>query len=65
MSKTDNFAKKQIDYEDDIVVVYDASGKCVYKGSEDFEPMKDCDWKWNNKKEQYEYDEYIKICLDI
>lgn len=57
---------KRINYEDDIVVVYDKSGGVIYKGEEDYEPMKYEDWKWNNEKQYYTLgDDYIKVCLDI
>ena len=37
-----------INYDDDIVVVYEvfSSGEPVYTGLEDYEPMKDEDWKY-------------------
>lgn len=57
--------RRRIDFEDDLVIVYDESGKQIYKGIEDYEPMKDCDWKWSNDKKAYEYEGYIKICMDI
>lgn len=61
-----NFDKKQIEYDDDLVLVYDDSNSnLIYKGIEDFEPMKDCDWIWNSSMNLYQYENYIKICLDI
>lgn len=39
----------KIEFEDDLVVVK-KNGKVVYKGTEDYEPMKDEPWKWDGKK---------------
>jgi len=55
---------KRIEFEDDIVVVYE-DGKVIYKGEEDYEPMKYEDWKWDSSKKHYTFENYIKVCLDI
>lgn len=57
--------RRRIDYEDDLVIVYDESGKQIYKGIEDYEPMKDEPWKWDNSEQVYKFKKYIKVCLDI
>ena len=59
------YIRKQIDAEDDIVIVFDEEDNQIYKGIEDYEPMKDCDWKWYNDIQAYKYLGYLKICLDI
>lgn len=57
---------RRINYDDDIVVVYDKSGDVIYKGMEDYEPMKREDWRWNKEKQYYTLgNDYIKVCLDI
>lgn len=57
--------RRRIEYEDDIVVVYDENDKVIYKGLEDYEPMKDENWVWNSSMQAYILDSYIKICLDV
>ena len=57
--------RKQIEFEDDIVIVYDESGKEIYKGAEDYEIMKDEPWKWSSKEKSYSLGELTIICLDI
>lgn len=32
---------------------------------EDYEPMKDENWTWDNSLQAYILESYIKICLDI
>lgn len=54
---------KRIDYDDDLVKVY-KNGKEIYSGIEDYEPMKDADWKWDNNKKYYTYKDMIKVCLE-
>jgi len=54
---------KRIDYEDDLVVVYDANGNEIYKGLEDYEPMKYEDWEFDNSLGAYRLDGYVKVCL--
>lgn len=54
---------KRIQYEDDIVIVYNASGKEVYRGLEDYDPNKDLDWEWDEATGRYEYKGWHKVCL--
>ena len=54
---------KRIQYEDDLVVVYDPSGEEIYKGMEDYEPMKDENWKWDMFHGYYTLNGYVKVCL--
>lgn len=69
MKKYKQFQRKRAEFEDDLVIVFDENDKIVYKGIEDFEPMKDEDWKYNNKEIYYsltyEGVTYLKIYLDI
>lgn len=59
-----NFESKKIEFDDDLVVVYQ-NGREIYKGIEDYEPMKDEKWTWDNAKKCYTLgDEYIKVCID-
>lgn len=55
--------RKRIDFEDDIVKVYDGN-KEIYAGAEDYEPMKDEDWKWDNTNKYYKFGKYIKVCCE-
>lgn len=65
MSKSyKNFERCKIEYEDDIVIVYDENGKLVYRGIEDYEPMKDENWQWDNNEKLYRFENYIKICIE-
>lgn len=63
------FPCKKVEFDDDVVVIYDESKSIVYKGIEDYSPMVDDGWKWNSELQAYEltlYNEtYYKICLDI
>ena len=54
---------KRIDYDDDLVKVYQ-NGKEIYSGIEDYEPMRDADWKWDNTNKYYTYKDMIKVCLE-
>lgn len=63
---------KRIDFEDDVVEVYDAkTGELVYSGSEDYESMKDGPWKFDKDLGAYRLEtdvdgkhfSYIKNCL--
>lgn len=72
--KSRNYPKKRIEFEDDIVIVYadvDISyGREIYKGLEDYEPMKYVHWEWDNGNKCYRFRDadghhYKKICLDI
>lgn len=56
---------KRIEYEDDIVIVYDEAGNIIYKGMEDYEPMKRENWRWNNNKKYYQLNGYVKVCLEV
>lgn len=56
---------KRIEYEDDIVIVYDEAGNIIYKGMEDYEPMKRENWRWNNDKKYYQLNGYVKVCLEV
>ena len=57
---------KKIEYEDDLVIVYNEEGSIIYKGLEDYEPMRYENWKWNEEKQYYTLgNDYIKGCLDI
>ena len=64
---------KKINFEDDLVVVYDAeTGEQIYSGLEDYEGMKDEPWKWDNSLGAYRLEadvngkhySYIKNCVD-
>lgn len=55
--------RKRIDFEDDIVRVYDGN-KEIYAGAEDYEPMKDENWKWDEANKYYKFDKYIKVCSE-
>jgi len=62
----DTYQRKCIDYEDDIVLVFDSDNdEEIYRGLEDYEPMKDSDWIWSQELQAYKFDHFIKICLDI
>lgn len=65
MKSYKSLERRRIDYEDDLVIVYDESGKQIYKGIEDYEPMKDEPWKWDNSDQVYKFKKYIKVCLDL
>lgn len=52
-----------INFEDDTVIVYDGDEE-IYRGIEDYEPMKDENWKWDEKTKSYVFDNYRKICLE-
>lgn len=65
------YKRKRIEYEDDIVIVF-VDDRQTYKGIEDYEPMKDENWKWDSSIQAYTLDDprtngqtYIKICLDV
>lgn len=55
--------RKRIEFEDDIVRVYDGN-KEIYAGAEDYEPMQDENWKWDNTNKYYKFDKYIKVCCE-
>ena len=55
---------KRINFEDDLVIVYDAkTGEVLYKGLEDYEDMKDEDWKWDDSIGAYRFGDFIKDCV--
>lgn len=56
---------KEIEYEDDIVIVYDAEGREIYRGLEDYEPNKDEPWVYNEKTREYTYNGMRKVCLAL
>ena len=51
---------REIRYEDDIVVVKDKKGHVIYKGMEDDEPNKYEDWRWNESRNLYEWNDLVK-----
>lgn len=59
-------AGKRIEYEDDVVIVTNKN-KVMYKGIEDYEPMKDANWKFvvttKSGKGHYECGQYRKYCV--
>lgn len=59
------YNRKRIDFEDDFVIVFAENEQQIYKGIEDYEPMKDADWKWDPSENVYRFDKYIKICLEV
>lgn len=54
---------KRIQYEDDLVIVYDEKGNVAYRGIEDYDPNKDLDWRWNAAAGHYTYLGWTKICI--
>ena len=52
-----NISKKKgkgtINFEDDIVAVYDETGDIWYKGLEDYDPNKDMNWKYDKTFQRY------------
>lgn len=61
----ENIKYKPIEYEDDLVVVYDSGGEEVYKGLEDYEPYKDENWEWDSNSNTYKCNGFTKVCLDV
>ena len=59
-------AGRRIQYEDDLVVVTQGK-KIIYKGLEDYCPMRDLPWKFvvttKEGKGHYEYADYKEYCL--
>lgn len=55
--------KGRINYEDDLVVVYDKKGNIIYKGLEDYEPYKREDWRWDESIKGYRFEDMVKICV--
>ena len=59
----ESYPRKKIELEDDFVIVYEID-EIIYKGIEDYDPMKDVDWKWDSTNKIYTYGNFIKICVD-
>lgn len=61
--------RKRINYEDDIVIVYNPKGEVDYKGIEDYNQYRDADWTWNEEHKYYTHvhdgKTYYEVCLDI
>ena len=59
--------RSRIRYEDDIVVVIDTStDKELYRGYEDYEPMKREMWLWDEDQCCYRLGQFlVKICLEV
>lgn len=56
---------RRIEFDDDLVVVIDTkTNQEIYRGIDDYEPMKDMPWQWNSKEKSYYLDHYKKYCLD-
>lgn len=65
-----DIVRKKIEYDDDLVIVYDENNNAIYKGMEDYEPLNNEDWKWNKKLQAYELQMpdgniYTKVCLSV
>lgn len=57
---------KRIDFDDDIVAVYNPQGKVIYKGLEDYDPHKRDDWRWDGSKGYYtnpDHPGFVKVCF--
>ena len=52
---------KRINYDDDIVAVYDDKGKKVYEGMLDYSPYQLDDSKWNEKDKNYDLPKGYKM----
>ncbi len=48
-----NMKTKRITHDDDIVIVKNHNGNIIYKGMEDYEPMKDELWIWEDGIQGY------------
>lgn len=61
--------RKRINYEDDIVIVYNPKGEVDYKGIEDYNQYRDADWAWDEEHKYYTHvhdgKTYYEVCLDI
>ena len=55
--------RKEIDAEDDLVKVFNGEEE-IYAGLEDYEPMKDENWKWDSNEKCYVLDNYKKFCYE-
>ena len=58
------FTTRRIQYEDDVVVVYDKNGAALYEGIEDYEPYKREPWRWDDTIGGYRLGEMTKYCID-
>ena len=55
---------KRIDYEDDVVVVYNERNEIVYKGTVDYCPYKDEPYTWNKNGGYYDLrNGYRMVCV--
>ena len=52
---------KRINYEDDVVLVYDNKGNIVYKGIVDYCPYKDDPYTWNEAGGYYDLEQGYKM----
>ena len=59
------YKRTRINFDDDFVIIYDEHGNQIYKGIEDYSPMKDENWVWDNKEQAYIFGDYIKICVEV
>lgn len=66
-----SYNRKRLETEDDLVIVFRDDSE-IYRGEDDYEPMRDENWKWDNSIQAYKLEDsrteghaYIKICLDI
>ena len=53
----------KIKYDDDIVIVTNSSGEVIYKGLEDYEPMKNEPWVWDAVGMCYHFHGLTKRCI--
>ena len=54
---------RRINYDDDLVIV--KKGKeVIYRGLEDYEPLKDEPWRWDEKAKCYKLNGLKKYCLN-
>ena len=65
MGKVKNIPRgKRIDYEDDIVVVYNEKNEVVEKGMVDYSAYKDEPYKWNENGGYYDLPHnYKMVCI--
>ena len=60
----ESLEESQIEFDDDLVVVVSPNGQTIYKGIEDYEPMKDEDWKYDYDCDCYRFEGYTKYKID-
>ena len=58
-----NTKTKRIQYDDDLVRVFNEKGKQVYSGMEDYDPNKDLDWRYDPESGTYKYRNWTKIAI--